>query len=384
MDARRLILVPLAVVMLCVWQTGPAGAEPLAERANCGLVEIITGSPDGTTAKIAEDLANVLDDTGTRRVLAVVGKGSLQNVVDLRLLRGVDIALVQSDVLDYARTHSLYPASSNSLTYIAKLYNAELHLLAREDIRSINDLAGKKVNFGAPGDGTTITGPAIFSSLKISVEATSYDPSMALEKLRSGEIAALAIVAGKPTPLFRALRAEDGLHFVAIPLNADIVGGYLPARLTHDDYPDLVTGPEPVNTVATGMAMMVAPLVPNSERYSNVVKFVDVLFTQFPDLLEPPHHPKWREVNLMAELPGWRRFPPVDAWIKQNAATPAAANRQQMREIFSRFLDERGRAAGGATLTAQQKEDLFNQFERWQSGQGTRANAEGSSGKSGR
>ncbi len=351
-----------AAALACAWPSGPVIAQILAERANRGLVEIVAGSTDSTAIKMAEDLAMVLDDGGTRRILPVVGKGSLQNVADLKVLRGIDIALIQSDVLDYVRRERLFPGA---VTYVAKLYDEEFHLLAREDIRDINDLAGRRVNFGAPGDGTSITGPMIFERLRIKVDATSYDPSLALEKLRSGEIAALAYVVGKPAPLFSVLRPRDGFHLVAIPLNSQVVGSYVPARLTNEDYPDLVTAKEPVDTVAVGTGMMVANLIPGSERYRNVANFVEAFFTQFARFQEPGRHPKWREVNLSAELPGWSRFPYAEVWLKRNVVA-SALNEQELRTVFSKFLDERSRLGGGRAMSAREKDDLFELFRRWQ------------------
>src|SRR5215469_4354509 len=95
---------------------------------NRGLVELETGRAAGISVRIAEDLANVIDDGATRRVLPVVGKGALQNISDLNLLRGVDIAILQDDILNYARQQNLFPGLENRLTYIAKLYNEEFHL----------------------------------------------------------------------------------------------------------------------------------------------------------------------------------------------------------------------------------------------------------------
>ena len=227
-------------------------------------------------------------------------------------------------------------------------------------------LAGKKVNFGVQGDGTLLTGARIFESLKIKVEATTYDQAVALEKLKSGEIAALAYVAGKPAPLFVAVHPQDNLHFLAIPLKSDLAASYLPARLTSDDYPGLVGVDGSVDTVAVGTVLMAANLTPDSDRYRNVSNFVDAFFTQFGALLDPGHHPKWKEVNLAAELPNWRRFGPADSWIKRNGGAPAVSiNDQQMRDIFAKFLDERSRATGQA-MNTQQKDELFDQFKRWQ------------------
>jgi uncharacterized protein len=341
-------------------------ADPLVERANRGLVEIVTGSVDGTSVRMAADLADVLDDGATRRVLPVIGKGAFQNLADLEVLRGVDLAIVQTDVLDDALAGGLYPNIDRTVTYIAKLNNDEFHLLARADIAGIGDLAGKKVNFGTANEGTAFTGPRIFDLLKIKVEPTRYSEALALEKLRRGEIAAMVVVVGKPAPLFQNLRPEDHLHFLAVPLRNEIAQSYIPARLDHSDYPGLVPSGQPVDTVAVGTALIVAGLAPDSPRYRNVANFVDAFFTQFPKLLEAPHHPKWREVNLSAELPHWRRFGPAEDWIKRNGTAPVAMSGDQLRAIFAQFLDEHSKASGSPTLTAEQKDQLYDQFRRWE------------------
>jgi uncharacterized protein len=355
-----------AALLLALAPALAHAADPLVERANRGLVEIVTGSVNGTSVRMAEDLAEVLDDGATRRVLPVIGKGAFQNLADLRVLRGVDLAIVQTDVLDYARAQRLYPNIDGFVSYITKLNNDEFHLLTRRDIHSIAELAGKKVNFGTPDDGTAFTGPRLFDLLKVKVEPTTYSQALALQKLKQGEIAAMAVVVGKPAPLFDAVRSGDDLHFLPIPLKGEIAASYIPARLSHEDYPDLVPAGETVDTVAVGTALIVAGLPPDSERYRNVANFVDAFFTQFPKLLEAPHQPKWQEVNLSAELPHWHRFGPAEDWIKRNGEAPVAMSEDQLREIFAKFLDERSKAGGKTTLTAEQKDELYDQFRRWQ------------------
>ena len=34
-------------------------------------------------------------------------------------------------------------------------------------------------------------------------------------------------------------------------------------------------------------------------------------FTRYKELKKSPRHPKWREMNIAAEVPGWKRFPPA-------------------------------------------------------------------------
>jgi uncharacterized protein len=337
----------------------------LAERPNQGLIELITGPVASTIVRTGEDLATVLDDGATRRVLPVVGKGSLQNMIDLRALRGIDLAVIQTDVLESARPQ----LSQSGITYVAKLYNEEVHLLARGEIKTIGDLAGKRVNLGFQGDGAAFTGPRLFDLLKLKVQATHYDPGVALEKLKSGEIAAMLVVDGKPISQFEGLSARDGLHFVAVPLQVPAGSAYFPATLTAEDYPGLVTGSQPVDTVAVGTVMLVANLTPGSERYHNVANFIEAFFTQFPKLLETPRHPKWKEVNLAADLPGWHRFPAADTWLKRNASTAAAPmDDRHLRDMFAQFIKERSAASGG-TMTDEQTQQLFTLFQQWQASQ---------------
>jgi TRAP-type uncharacterized transport system substrate-binding protein len=359
--------------LLMLWGASASAARyaapPPGVAVNRGVVELETGRAAGTSVRIAEDLANVIDDGATRRVLPIVGKGALQNIADLDLLRGIDLAILQDDVLNYARQQNLFPGIEYRITYVAKLYNEEFHLLARRDIRNVADLANQKVNVDLRGAGTEITASQLFNLLRIPIVAANDDQEVALDKLRRGEIAALAFVAGKPAPLFRGLDAQSGLHFLAIPVNSTVTAAYVPTRLTAADYPGLVAPDQPVDTVAVGAVMAAANLQPLSERYRNVVNFVDAFFTGFETLVAPGHHPKWREVNIAAELPGWRRFPAAAQWLQRNAPVAASPNQQDLKAIFARFIDERQQATGGTPMSQQQKEDLFGQFENWQKGQ---------------
>src|SRR5512144_1442208 len=192
--------------------SGVADAQSLVERTNRGVVELITG-PDATSVQLAQDLASVLDDGATRRVLPVVGRGFLQNLIDLELLRGIDIGVVRTDVLEDARKQAPYLGMLESLTYITKLYSEELHVLARAAVRNIADLEGKRVGF--VGTATPI-GPAVFELLKIKVEPSSDDAATALQKLKNGQIAAVVYVGSKPVS-FGSFDRQEGLHFLSIP-----------------------------------------------------------------------------------------------------------------------------------------------------------------------
>jgi TRAP transporter TAXI family solute receptor len=313
---RRVALASGALTLLggpAAWAQGNARPRSLAETtrdANAGTVGVISGGADGTYIRIAADLAAVLDEGEYLRVLPVIGKGSLQNISDLLYLRGIDIAIVQSDVLAAATRDRLFPGVGQLVQYIAKLYDEEVHVLARRDIERVEDLAGKPVNIDLSGSGTAMTASLVFGSLGVNVQAVHAPQDLALERLRRGEIAALVYVTGKPARLFSGVRAEEGLHLLSLPLAPALLQTYLPAPIEHADYPNLVPEGSPAQTVAVGAVLAVYAWKPGSERYGKLVRFQERFNRKFPDLLQPPRHPKWREVNLTAQVPGWTRFNP--------------------------------------------------------------------------
>jgi uncharacterized protein len=361
----------VALVALAGVTPGSGAAQTAGDRVavsvdkvNRGVVSIVTGRVDSTAARLAADLADVLDDGATRRLLPILGKGTLQNVTDLRLLRGIDLAVLQVDVLADLRDRKV--PIEHSFTYVTTLSNEELHLLAGEPVSSINDLAGKRVNVGVPGSGTAVTVANVFQRLNIPVEATTFDQATALEKLKAGEIAAVAVVAGKPAPTFSTDALAPGLHFLSVPRSDALGPMYVAASLTNADYPKLVRPTQPIETIAVGTILAAANLPPDSERYRNMANLVDAFFTQFDKLREPARHPKWREVDIRADMPGFRRFPPAEAWLKRNPAETPAVAENQVKEIFIRFLEERSKLSGGVPLSPQRKEELYTQFQRWQ------------------
>jgi hypothetical protein len=55
--------------------------------------------------------------------------------------------------------------------------------------------------------------------------------------------------------------------------------------------------------------------------------------------------------------------------LQRNGPVATVPKLQELRAIFSRFIDERQQASGGVPLSADQKNELFGQFELWQRGQ---------------
>jgi TRAP-type uncharacterized transport system substrate-binding protein len=289
------------------------------EQPNENTIGLVSGSPNSgdTYLQMAYDLAEVLNDDDNLRIVPIAGVGGPRNIRDVRYLRGVDIGLTQTSILNsFRRSDESMGQTENKIAYIAKLFNEEVHLVARPNITSIEQLRGLKVNLDAKGSGTSYSMRDLFKALGIEIEEVSMSQAEALEKVKSGEIAATALIAGKPVGSMLKLSRSDGLHFVPIPYPGQLIGDYLPATLVHDDYPELIASSETVDTVAVG-TVLIAYNWPktNVDRYRRVQRFVEAFFPRITDFQRPPHHPKWRDVNLAATLPGWTRFEAAQAWL---------------------------------------------------------------------
>ena len=185
---------------------------------NPNTVGIVTGRPNGTDFVIAHEISTVLatgQETGPRgevalRILPMVSKGGIQNVRDVLTLPGADMSITSKLLLDRLRASKELGDISKSLVYIAPLFNEELHILARREIRTVADLAGRRVNFGEENSGTNILARDIFRRLGLKATEINVDQNAAVEGMRNGDITATVFITGKPTKA-RTIRARERL-----------------------------------------------------------------------------------------------------------------------------------------------------------------------------
>src|SRR5256884_7520784 len=281
----------------------------IRERKNAWTVGIAGGLIDGTYMRFADELAKVLDDGDNLRILPIVSYGAASNLDDLLYLRGVDIAVTQSDVFEYFRTERKTPNLQNRVHYILRLPIAELHILAKTDIRSLEDLRGRKVNFGPAGSGSSLTGTIVFQRLGVQVDQVLIDQQSALQKLQSGEVAALVRVVGKPVDFFTRIPPNSGLHLIPIPYTKTFADYYTIGEFEAKDYPSLISAGEKIETIAVPAVLSVFNWPRRSDRYRRIERFAERLFAQWDQFLVAPRHPKWRGVEFGAPGPGWA--PPV-------------------------------------------------------------------------
>jgi TRAP-type uncharacterized transport system substrate-binding protein len=268
----------------------------------------------------------VLDNGATLRVLPVLGRGSVQAVADILLLKGVDAGIVRKDTLAYLERKDFANNIRNQFVYVTKMFNEEMHVLAPRTIRSLRDLDGKTVVVDLPDASTFVTSINVFERLGIKPHLLYIEPRLALEKLSKGEIDAIVAVEGKPLQWLSQVR-DPNLHLVPVGYEKPLQQEYLPSTLSSADYPNLISDGAAVDTIAAEAVLASYNWQPTSDRYRRLSLLVESLFTRIAQLQRPPFHPKWKEVALKAPVAGWNRFQAAQEWIDRNfpPATGAAA-----------------------------------------------------------
>ncbi len=333
-------------------------------RKNAWTVGIATGQISASYPPLAQDLTKVLDDGENLRILPVITYGSVGNVEDLLYLNNIDMAFTKSDSFEFFRDKPNIKNLHDRIHYVARLYDAEMHILVRPEIKSLKDLHGKKINLGLQGNAANVTAPIMFSRLGIKPQYIYVDHDIGIEMMKKNQIAAALRVAGKPARTFLKVPEGTGFRFLGVTSSeyatkfSDL---YVFGKLTSDDYPILIPAGQSVPTIAVPDILVTYNWKPGTHRFKKVERFVRAFFTKFDRLKKAPFHKKWQDVNLAASLSGdWKRF---------SVATEMLQVRDKLRitskdrEIFEKFL--RTRTALNKKLSAKEREMLFRDFSRW-------------------
>ncbi len=172
--------------------TGPPGSRSCEDGGSCGVPGLIAAAQ--TTRGSVANITGVLD-------------GSLES------------ALAQSDVIfaAYYGTGQFQKRFSEgqSLRVIANLYPEDVHLIVRKgaNIKSIEDLRGKRISIDLPGSGTRQNAINILKAYGI--QSDDYSPidansDKSLKLIRKGELDAFFFIAGYPVGGVEEL-ADSGL-----------------------------------------------------------------------------------------------------------------------------------------------------------------------------
>jgi TRAP transporter TAXI family solute receptor len=306
----------------------PAVAAMLAGVALVGVamatdVGVITGGEGGTYYHFGQDLKRLLKPNGID-VTVHASKGAVDNVYAVSQRPGVQLAIVQSDVLAFVarvETDPVLKRIAKKIKMVFPLYNEEIHILGR-GINEFDDLAGKRVAIGREGSGNYLTARLMFKVAEVEpAEMLTIDTDVALAELKAGKIDAMFYVAGAPVKLFtEGVTDADGLKLVPVR-NKSLTEFYPNVEIPAGTY---AWQSEPLSTIAVK-----AVLVSFDFRRldcDNVGKFAQVMATNM-NWLADNGHPKWKQVKLDFPLKGWEQYDCVRKYLARTGSAPAASTR---------------------------------------------------------
>jgi TRAP transporter TAXI family solute receptor len=331
------------------------------KKINDSALMLVSGRPGTSYFTMARDIALAIGETDELRVLAVDGAGGADNIRDLLFLRGIDLALVPANVLAHQGTVASFgPNLAQRLTFVVQLYSEEIHILAGRSVASLEDLRGKKIAIPRQDPNAEFSVNDLLQRLGIEAEVVAMAAPDAIDEVRSGAVAALVLMGGKPLRTVASLPKDGSLRLLPLPHAAALADAYSPAAFRASDYPSLVAEGQTVETVAVSAVVVVNGAAKTDDAYRRVAKFVPAFFSALSELAGPQWHPKWSEVNLATEVTGLQRFAAAREWLVRIRRQQAAA----MQKGFEEFLTTTGGAAS-ATLSAAQRRELFEEFVKW-------------------
>ena len=322
-----------------------AGEGEEATRINNWTIGLAGGPIEGAFIWYAADLATALNDGDNLRILPIITSGAGNNIKDLIYLKGIDVALTNTDALELIQRTTKIANLKNRIQYIAPLFMTDFHVFVRPEIKTLEDLAGKKIGMHTPGGAASVTGPLVFERLGIPVTAVFVNNSVGYEKMKSGEFAAILHTVAKPNDLFKKIKPDDGFHFLSVPYSAKFEDLYLPSAITSEDYPHLIKSGEAFETLAVTTVLAVYNWQKTNDRFRRVSRFIEYFVTGIEKLHRPPFGQKWKEVNLAGKVPGWTRYWYANELLLKRAATVA----RQAPQVE----------------TAEAREALFREFVEW-------------------
>ncbi len=368
-----------AMLLSCFLADG-AKAQTDAEiraRVNSGVVRLITGGLEyasNTYGALARDLAAALDEPGKLRLLPIMGYGAVRNVEDMLYLQGIDVGMMHSDVLKHLSLVGKHRGAAARLRLLLKLYDEPFHVLARRNIKSIRDLSGKRVSVGPKGSGADMSSRTLLRLLKLKPKLVNLELREAIKQVKQGKLSAVIHTTRRGSTFIREQSADSVLRLLPVSSTSATEDTYWPARLTSDDYPNLVGEGQEIQTLQMAAVLAVFNWRTDGVRYPQVRRFVDSLFASQEKLRESGRHAVWRDMDWAAEVKGWQRYPPAKAVLEKliregriTLASYGAAPESVLTPIKDYFAKSITQQTGSSVeeLTAERREKLFQQFLKW-------------------
>jgi TRAP transporter TAXI family solute receptor len=217
----------------CASTVSPGIPEPVH-----GQVVISAGNTSGVYYAWSQQLAQQMKITNPRIKMDVErSDGSLSNLERLR--NGTaDLALTTVDATEIPRRTDLSPAAADAedqvlqvpipLKALGRIYDDYVQIVVRADspMRSVADLAGRRVAVNTPGSGTWLVAGRVLEAARIIVDQRDLGVDDGIAALEQKKVDAVIWSGGIPTPSIAT--AADRSRLRLLPL--DDLAGTLRAR----------------------------------------------------------------------------------------------------------------------------------------------------------
>ena len=278
---------------------------------------LITGGDKGTYYQFGLNLQTLVKPQAID-LTVYPSRGSVENVYAVYQRPGVQMGIVQADVLAFVsriQTDPVLKRIAGKTKMVFPLYNEEIHLLGRRDIASFDDLADKRVAIGREGSGTYLTSRLLFKTSEVvPKEMVPIDTDEALAELKAGRIDAMFYVAGFPVRLLtEKVTADDGLALIPIT-NKSIAEFYPVVEIPAGTYTWQAT---PITTVAVKAVLVSFDF---RQRDCEVIGRFALAMSDGLEWLKKNGHPKWKAVDLNFPLKGWDQYDCVAKYVARRAS----------------------------------------------------------------
>jgi TRAP-type uncharacterized transport system substrate-binding protein len=291
----------MALGLLAAHVAGVTAADKRNATLNANAIGLLASQPSAMQDGIA--IADAVSHVESLRVLPIVGNGSLQSLNDLLFLEGVDVAILSSDSLGYARKHALYSDEDRKLSYLVKLANSSIVILVRGEATSLKDLSGRKVATGPATSDSFIAADLVFGDQQITVERLALQGTAAINALRDGTVDAAVLVTGESSAALAAIEQESGLRILPVSVSEKLADVYAPSILDASQYPNLMKQGSAIETVAAAVILAVFDWPKTSKNAGKLRKFDKALLDHYLSGLTAD-----KVTNFSAAVPGWKPF----------------------------------------------------------------------------
>lgn len=289
-----------------------APANPRTEVRN-GLVSVLTDGivdPGGRATQAINQLADYASRLSNVRVLPIAGHGAVANVRDLLYLRGVDLAVLNSDVLTFLDQTRQYPDARRRIRYVTHLFDQKVFLLVRKDVTAIEDLRGRRLVVLSEAGGSRVTATALFGLRKIEVAVEALGPGEVLDDTGLSKFDGALLLSDELVHVRFGAQMRQGYHLLPIAMTPELQKTYRSAVIGGQELAGFSNAAN-VDTVAVSTLLAVFNWTPLHGRYADVTNFMAAFFMNLKGLREQTSNSIWRQADIAAQSPGWTRFPAV-------------------------------------------------------------------------